>query len=208
MISYESQLGFLFTSLLLCLAPGPDNLFVLTQSAMYGRRAGLLVTLGLSTGLVIHTMAVALGVAVIFQTSTSAFLLLKTVGAGYLLYLAWQAFRAPSVSVDGQSTSTLSQGALYRRGILMNVTNPKVSLFFLAFLPQFVNPTQGALVPQFLMLGVMFILATFVVFGSIACAASKLGSWLGNSARAQIALNRVSAIILAGLAVRLITVKS
>ena len=92
MIPVESMLGFLLTSLLLCLAPGPDNLFVLTQSAMYGRRPGLLVTLGLCTGLLVHTTAVALGVAVIFQTSASAFLLLKIVGAGYLLYLVMQHF--------------------------------------------------------------------------------------------------------------------
>lgn len=208
MIPVESMLGFLLTSLLLCLAPGPDNLFVLTQSAMYGRRPGLLVTLGLCTGLLVHTTAVALGVAVIFQTSASAFLLLKIVGAGYLLYLAWQAFRAPAVSMDEQSTSTLSQGALYRRGILMNVTNPKVSVFFLAFLPQFVSPEQGSLVPQFLVLGAVFILATLIVFGSIACAAGTLGSWLGKSQRAQIVLNRGSAIVLAGLAVRLVTVQS
>lgn len=208
MIPSESLLVFFFTSILLCVAPGPDNLFVLTQSAMYGRRSGMLVTLGLCTGLLFHTCAVALGIAVIFQTSEQAFFLLKMIGAMYLLYLAWQAFRASVVSIEDGVSSTLTQAALYRRGIFMNVTNPKVSVFFLAFLPQFASPENGALVPQFLLLGAIFIVATLIVFGSIAIAAGTVGSWLGKSARAQRMLNQVSALVLVALAMKLLSTRA
>jgi len=94
MIPFETVAIFFAASVALALAPGPDNIFVLTQSALHGRKAGLLVTIGLCTGLLVHTAAVSFGVAAIFQTSTTAFNILKIVGAMYLLYLAWQAFRA------------------------------------------------------------------------------------------------------------------
>ena len=137
MIPVDALLAFALASLLLALAPGPDNLFVLTESALSGPLAGFAVTLGLCTGLLLHTSAVALGVAAIFQVSALAFTLLKLVGAGYLLYLAWQAWRAPAASLPTAAATPPALGRLYRRGIVMNVTNPKVSIFFLAFLPQF-----------------------------------------------------------------------
>ena len=146
MLSPEVLLTFFAASLLLGIAPGPDNIFVLTQSAVYGVRAGLATTLGLVTGLCVHTTAVALGVAALFQTSPLAFAILKYVGAAYLLYLAWLSFRAGALlthAPDGGRTAFPGYGVLYRRGIVMNVTNPKVTLFFLAFLPQFCNPALG-----------------------------------------------------------------
>ena len=133
MLALDTLVTFFSASVLLGLAPGPDNLFVLTQSALRGRGAGLLVTLGLCTGLIAHTAAVSLGVAAVFQTSALAFTLLKLVGAGYLLWLAWQAFRAAAAALP-TGRAALAGWALYRRGIVMNVTNPKVSIFFLAFL--------------------------------------------------------------------------
>lgn len=137
MLSPEVLLTFFAASLLLGIAPGPDNIFVLTQSAVYGVRAGLVTTLGLVTGLCVHTTAVALGVAAIFQTSPLAFTILKCAGAAYLLYLAWMSFRAGALlaHTPGGGAAFPGYAALYRRGIVMNVTNPKVTLFFLAFLP-------------------------------------------------------------------------
>ena len=124
---------YFLACLVLAIVPGPDNIFVLTQSALQGKKAGLLVVLGLCTGLLFHTSAVALGVAVIFKTSELAFTLLKAAGAAYLLYLAWGAFRSGAACTDGNGISALGSGQLYRRGIFMNITNPKVSIFFLAF---------------------------------------------------------------------------
>lgn len=108
---------------LLGLVPGPDNIFVLAQFALYGKKAGVLVTLGPCTDLTVHTSGVALGVAVIFQRSIVAFTVLKLVGAIYLLYLAWQAFRASASRFDWAKSNLRSGAALYRRGIIMSATN-------------------------------------------------------------------------------------
>lgn len=204
MPSPDSLLAFVVASTLLGLAPGPDNLFVLTQSALYGRRAGVLITLGLCTGLVVHTALVALGVAAVLQTVPAAFTVLRILGAVYLLYLAWQAFRAQVASIHDNTSSTLTGARLYRRGILMNLSNPKVALFFLAFLPQFVEADQGSAAVQILMLGAIFIGVTLVVFGGIAILAGTLAKALTRSVRAQLYLNRIAGVVLAGLALKLV----
>jgi threonine/homoserine/homoserine lactone efflux protein len=202
-LSFETLLAFGMASILLALAPGPDNIFVLTQSAMHGKASGLMVTLGLCTGLLVHTTAVAFGVAVIFQASALAFTALKLAGAGYLLYLAWQAFRASATAIKAGTNGRLKFSKLYQRGILMNVTNPKVSIFFLAFLPQFADPARGPLTLQLICLGGVFILATVVVFGGIAWMAGSIGQWLIRNEKAQIIMNRVAGTVFVGLAVKL-----
>lgn len=203
MIPPETISIFLLASVALALAPGPDNIFVLTQSALFGRPAGLLVTLGLCTGLLVHTAAVTLGVAAIVQTSAFAFNALKAVGAGYLLYLAWQAWRASATSISAPRGVQRSSWSLYLRGVVMNVTNPKVAIFFLAFLPQFADPARGSLTQQLLTLGAIFMLATLCVFGAIAWMAGFIGEWLKGSARAQVVMNRVAATVFVVLAIRL-----
>ncbi len=205
MIPIESIFTFIAASALLSIAPGPDNIFVLMQSALYGRKSGVLVTLGLCTGLIVHTTVVALGVAAIFQTSVIAFTVLKIAGALYLAYLAWQAFTAPAARLDAHSSTLRSGSALYRRGIIMNITNPKVSIFFLAFLPQFISPESGAPAPQIFLLGAIFIVIALVIFSVIAVLAGTLGSWLNSSPKAQIYLNRLAGTVFAGLALKLAT---
>lgn len=205
MIPLETAIAFFATSILLGISPGPDNIFVLTQSALRGRLAGLFVTLGLSTGLIVHTLAVSFGVAAIFQTSAFAFTVLKFAGAAYLLYLAWQAFRAPTTGVRLGESSSADGWALYRRGIIMNITNPKVSIFFLAFLPQFAEPARGSLTVQMMLLGALFILATLLVFGGIALLAGTIGRRLGQSAKAEKVMNRVAGTVFAALALKLAT---
>jgi threonine/homoserine/homoserine lactone efflux protein len=205
-MTVESLITFSIASVLLSLAPGPDNIFVLTQSALYGRKAGILITLGLCTGLVVHTTAVALGVAAIFAVSLTAFTLLKLVGACYLLYLAWQAFRTSASALDKGPVSTLpGAGALYRRGILMNLTNPKVAIFFLAFLPQFPDPATGNMPGQLFLLGGIFIAVALVIFSAIAGMAGFISDWLKASARAQLILNRIAGLVFTALALRLAT---
>ena len=207
MVSVETLLTFSTASVLLALAPGPDNIFVLTQSSLCGRRAGFVVTLGLCTGLIGHSMAVALGVAVIFQRSATAFSVLKFIGAGYLVYLAWQAFHASAARMHTERRGEARLFALYGRGIIMNLTNPKVSIFFLAFLPQFADPSRGSVSLQILLLGGVFILATIVVFGSITFLAGTLGQWLHRSDRVQGIMNKVAGAVLLGLALKLATTK-
>jgi threonine/homoserine/homoserine lactone efflux protein len=203
MIPAESLLVFFAASALLALAPGPDNLFVLTLSALHGPRAGWIVTLGLCTGLIGHTIAVAVGIAAVFQASELAFTALKIAGACYLLYLAWGAFHASAEKLEGNAGQSVGAGQLYRRGIVMNLTNPKVSIFFLAFLPQFADPARGSLSLQLVLLGGVFIIAALVVFGSIAALAGSLGRWLNRSSRAQVIMNRVAGTIFVALAVKL-----
>ena len=207
MIPLEALITFFIASVLLALAPGPDNIFVLTQSALRGKSAGIAVMFGLCTGLIGHSCAVAFGVAVIFQTSALAFSILKYVGAGYLLYLAWGAFRASTEKIESKPNGSLNHWKLYRRGIIMNITNPKVSLFFLAFLPQFADPTRGPVALQILLLGGLFIAATILIFGSIALLAGTLGEWLNRSARVQKILNWVAGTVFVGLALKLATIK-
>ncbi|MCB1761206.1 MAG: LysE family translocator [Gammaproteobacteria bacterium] len=204
MIDPDVAVTFFFASVLLGLAPGPDNLFVLTQSAIHGRRAGFVVVLGLCTGLLVHTTAVALGVAALIQASSHAFTLLKLAGAGYLLWLAWKAFRASGESIELAEGRSLTLPQLYRRGIFMNVTNPKVSIFFLAFLPQFVTISDIPAVWQIVILGALFIVATLLVFGMISWLAGSLGERLGRSQAAQRILNRVAGTVFLLLAARLL----
>lgn len=204
LLPLDTVAAFFATAVLLALAPGPDNLFVLMQSAMRGRGAGLLVVLGLCSGLLVHTAAVALGLATLFATSVLAFTLLKVAGAVYLVWLAWQAWRAGPASDAEGAASPPGAGQLYRRGIVMNVTNPKVSIFFLAFLPQFVSAERGSVGVQVMMLGAVFMLATLLVFGLIALAGGSLRAWLLRSPGAQVTMNRVAAIVFVGLAARLV----
>ncbi|MBT8122256.1 MAG: LysE family translocator [Gammaproteobacteria bacterium] len=203
-IAPDVLIAFTAVALLLCLSPGPDNLFVLAQSALYGRAAGLHITLGLCTGLMVHTAAVALGVAALIRSYPPAFNALKYAGAAYLLYLAWQAFRAVPMSLSGDRARQPNAWQLYRRGIIMNVSNPKVSLFFLALLPQFADPQRGPLWLQFVLLGVVFMLSTLLVFGLLALLAGSIGAWLGRSAVAQRVLHVLAGVIFIGLALRLL----
>jgi threonine/homoserine/homoserine lactone efflux protein len=205
MIPLETASVFLAASIALALAPGPDNIFVLTQSALHGSTAGLLVTVGLCTGLLAHTVTVSLGVAAVFATSALAFNLLKIIGAVYLVYLAWQAFRANAFEIAEGRYSGMSWRKLYASGVIMNFTNPKVAIFFLAFLPQFADPARGPLTPQLLILGVLFMVATLVVFGSIAWTSGFLGDWLRGSRRAQLVMNRIAGTVFLGLALKLAT---
>lgn len=203
MIPFEVLSLFFVAAIALGLAPGPDNIFVLTQSALHGRFAAFIVSIGLCTGLVVHTVAVALGVAAIFETSALAFTVLKIVGAGYLLYLAFQAFRAGSEELPSSNGTALSMLTLYRRGIVMNVTNPKIAIFFLAFLPQFADPSRGSVQLQILTLGVVFIAATILVFGAISLGGGGIGAMLRRSKKAQIWLNRLAGTVFFALAARL-----
>jgi threonine/homoserine/homoserine lactone efflux protein len=205
MLSFETSTAFFLASLLLALAPGPDNIFVLTQSVLQGKSAGFAVTLGLCTGLILHTTAVAFGVAVIFQTSAIAFTVLKSLGACYLLYLAWKTFRAAATSTIVGKGSETPLVKLYQRGILMNITNPKVSIFFLAFLPQFADPGRGPLTVQLILLGGIFIIATILVFGGIALLAGPLGDRLHRSVKTRQTMNRIAGGIFVGLALKLLT---
>ncbi len=149
--------------------------YVLTQGITKSKKAAIVTTLGLTTGLIIHTSAATLGISVIFQTSEIAFNIVKYVGATYLIYIAYQAFKHRNEAFDlnvQNSSSELKK--LYMKGFIMNILNPKVSIFFLAFLPQFVNTQSGNIPMQMIILGVIFMIMTVVVFSSIGVSANML----------------------------------
>ena len=217
MPTLDTLLAFFGVSLLLGITPGPDNLFVLVQSAQRGWRVGMAVVLGLCSGLVFHTAAVALGLAALFAASATAFTVLKYLGAAYLAWLAWEALRprAAQSAVSGDAAppaggDAVRPGAsLWRmvgRGMVMNLTNPKVLIFFLAFLPQFTSPARGSVAVQIMVLGVVFIVASLLVFGAIAFFSGAFGTLLLRSERAQRWINRAAGLVFLGLAVRLATV--
>ncbi|WP_407278953.1 LysE family translocator [Aromatoleum evansii] len=204
MTSVETTLAFFVVSVLLGAAPGPDNLFVLMQSALRGRRAGMLVVLGLCTGLLGHTAAVAVGLAAVFAASATAFTVLKFVGAAYLAWLAWQVLTAPDGGDPAIGEVAPDGWRMYVRGIVMNLTNPKVILFFLAFLPQFVEAGAAPVALQVMWLGFVFIVATLLTFGAIALFAASIGQRLRNSATARRVLNKSAGLVFLGLAARLV----
>lgn len=204
----DTWLAFFGASLVLALAPGPDNIFVLMQSLIYGKSTGLKIIAGLCTGLLVHTFLVTVGVSAIILASAVAFNALKFAGACYLVYLAFLAWKAPAVplsegggqkAIDGKSP-----WALWRRGAIMNLTNPKVIIFFLAFFPQFVSLSYSTPV-QMIIMGLTFIASTVIVFGSIAFFAEWIRGWI-RSEKIQRAINRSGSIIFVGLAVSLLSV--
>lgn len=203
MPDFSSLLGFVLTSLLLALSPGPDNFYVLVKSASLGFRAGFLVTLGLCTGLLVHTSIVAGGLAVAMTDHPDLVKFLQLVGAGYLLFISTAMWRSMPLSLFGQPD--MAGGvSLYRRGVLLNLTNPKVSLFFLFFLPQFVVVDRWPAAWQLVCLGVLFIASAFLVFGLIAWFGAKLTPYLHNNPHWLIRLNRVAALCLGAVAFNMI----
>ena len=201
LFSIETILAFISASVVLSFAPGPDNIFVLTQSAIRGWKIGILTTLGLCSGLIAHTVLVSLGVAVIFQTSQLAFQGLKIIGACYLVFLAYRAIKSESIDFKDSDKASKS---FYLTGVVMNLTNPKVAIFFLVFLPQFVNIDSGRVPTQMFLLGLIFILCALCVFSFIAYLSSFLKPLLSKSPALVKRLNVFAAFVYVALALNLL----
>lgn len=191
-------------SLVVALSPGPDNLFVLMQSAAFGRHAGFCVIGGISLGIIIQVILQISGLSILITHSPTAFFILQCLGACYLLYLAYLSFRFASASNYEKKAIELSNKALFRRGLLMNLSNPKAVLFLLSFLPPAVN-TSLSISPslQIALLGTMFLLSTWVVFGSIAFLAGSLKPFLVNHPKVEVNLQRLSGVVFVILAISL-----
>ena len=204
MIELSNLYMFIAASFLLCLAPGPDNIYVLTQGMTKSKKAAIVTTLGLTTGLIIHTSAAAFGISVIFQTSEIAFNIVKYVGAAYLLYIAYQAFKHRNEKLDlSVQNSSAELKKLYFKGFIMNILNPKVSIFFLAFLPQFVNTASGNIPTQMIILGGVFMVLTVVVFSSIGIAGNLLSSKLLEKPNIVKYMNVLTSFVLVSLGIKL-----
>jgi threonine/homoserine/homoserine lactone efflux protein len=166
---------FITSSVLLTLMPGPDIIFVITASITQGRKSGIFTSLGLCTGLLFHTTIAALGISLLIQSSPLAFSILKYAGAAYLFYLAWISFKERNEAISGAELENMNMKKYYIRGIFMNILNPKVSIFFLAFLPQFVP--QGVKNTSLFMifLGAVFIIQAISVFTTVSVISGFIG---------------------------------
>tara|TARA_R110001632_G_scaffold29662_13_gene78621 strand:- start:63 stop:680 length:618 start_codon:yes stop_codon:yes gene_type:complete len=168
-LNYDILFSFVASVLILAISPGPDNIFVLMQSVVYGKKYGLATVVGLMTGCIIHTTLVAFGVSVIIKENENIFLGIKILGAAYLVYLAYKVFRSPAdISMNSDNIEKKTPFQLFKIGFLMNVLNPKVTIFFLALFPGFLFSDTISSVVQFYILGGLFILTSFIIFSSIA----------------------------------------
>ncbi|SDI44427.1 Threonine/homoserine/homoserine lactone efflux protein [Alteribacillus persepolensis] len=182
-------LAFLGTAVVLTIAPGPDILFVIAQSMTQNKMAGIATALGLCTGLLVHIAFAAAGISAIIYQSSIAFSVVKYAGAAYLLYLAWQAFRDQSNVALSNDASPFTYRKLYKKGIIMNLLNPKVSLFFLALLPQFTDPTAGSVPLQMVLFGCIFLIQALLIFSVVSVAAHKTSTLVLRHPRIQRRLN-------------------
>jgi threonine/homoserine/homoserine lactone efflux protein len=193
---------FLAAAAVLTLAPGPDIVYVLTRGVSQGRKAGVAAALGFATGCLFHTALAALGVAALIRSSDAAFTAVRWAGAAYLVWIGIQALRhraSFSLAGGGDAKALL---AIYRQSVIGNALNPKVTLFFLSFLPQFVNVRAGGVEWQMALLGLVFMAQTVVIFGAVAL----FSGWIGERIRAHPAvgerLNVFAGITFIALGVR------
>ena len=163
--------------------PGPDNIFVLTESLTKGHKNGIAISVGLSLGVLVHTLAAATGLSLIIQNSMFAFSVVKYLGAAYLFYLAFGATKETQSALNLTATKIKEEFKLFpliRKGFLMNVLNPKVSLFFIAFLPQFVSQNGFHITLQMIILGLIFMAQAIVVFSLIAILSGSLSRYINS----------------------------
>ncbi len=205
MISLQQFLLFLPAAVILNIAPGPDMLYVVSRSVVQGRRAGMLSSLGVCSGALVHAMAAAFGLSAILAASAHAFAVVKGVGAIYLIYLGVKAIRdkGASLQIEAGGIPPLSNWQIYRQGVLVDILNPKVALFFLAFLPQFIDPAHGSTVSQFLTLGAIVILIALAWDAVLVNISGFITGALRANKRAAAWMNRVMGAIFIGLGLRL-----
>ena len=193
---------FLVASALLAVAPGPDIVYVLTRGIAQGRKAGFAAALGFATGCIFHTLLAAFGVAALIRSSPLAFDLVRYAGAAYLIWIGIQALRHASAFALTEGGESKAYWTIFKQSVLGNALNPKVTLFFLSFLPQFVNTGAGNVGAQMLLLGVVFMAVTVVVFGAVAYFSGWIGEWLRRKPAIASRLNVFAGITFIGLGIR------
>lgn len=193
---------FIAAAALLTLAPGPDIVYVLTRGIAQGRSAGIAAALGFATGCIFHTVLAAVGLAALIRSSPLAFDLVRYAGAAYLVWIGIQALQhRGSFAIEG-SDGSKALAAIYEQSVLGNMLNPKVTLFFLAFLPQFVDPAAGKVGLQMAMLGAIFMVQTAIIFGAVAIFAGWIGAWLRARRVIGERLNVIAGVIFIALGIR------
>ena len=201
-MNYEILISFVLASTFLAFSPGPDNIFVLTQSIVNGKKYGIATVAGLVSGCIVHTTLLAFGVSAIIKESESLFFTIKLFGAIYLIYLAFKVFKADaSIIVSEDSVEKKSTKQLFKQGFIMNVLNPKVSIFFLAFFPGFLFSDSLSALIQFYALGFLFMLVTFIVFSAIAILAGAISAYIKKHKNVGLYLKWTQIVVFVGIAI-------
>lgn len=201
-MNYEILFGFILATTALALSPGPDNIYVLMQSITNGRKYGIATVCGLISGCLVHTTLVAFGVSAIIKESDTLFFIIKSLGAIYLLYLAFNVFKSDAtVSLSNDAAPKKSLIQLFKQGVIMNVLNPKVSIFFLAFFPAYLYSDTINTVTQFYVLGLLFMATSFIVFALIAILAGFISDYLKQSKNIGLVLKWLQIVVFIGIAI-------
>ncbi|TXS40196.1 LysE family translocator [Streptomyces sp. uw30] len=187
------SLAFLLTTLVVVATPGTGVVYTLAAGLSRGRRASAVAALGCTLGIVPHMVATVTGVAALLHASATAFQVLKFAGVAYLLYMAWATIRDKEALVVERDGESLSSGRVIVRGVLINVLNPKLTMFFFAFLPQFVDPGRADALPRMLALSGVFMAVTFVVFAAYGVLAASVSSHVTSRPRVMTWLRRTFA---------------
>lgn len=214
MFGIENYLGFILTGILLNITPGSDTMYIITRSVSQGKKAGLYSVLGIVSGILVHTVLAALGLSIILANSPLAFTIVKYIGASYLCYLGFKMLTSKSESViaDGLPNNeklvqakTLNYKQIYKQGVLTNTFNPKVALFFIAFFPQFIDPSYAHSTVSFLILGLIFALTGLIWCLCLALLASRFSEKLRENPAIESMLNKFSGVVFIGLGIKLLT---
>lgn len=206
MLTSAQAFAFLLAAVLLTATPGPDNLMVLSIGMSRGRRPGIAFGLGCAIGCLSHTVLAVVGVSALVAASPTAFTLLRWLGGGYLVWLGIGALRSAGIGRVGPAAAeSASLTRLFLKGLLANAINPKVVLFFLSFLPQFVVPAQGRVEGQLALLGVVFTLQAALLFSLLGYFSGSVGAWLNRTPRAGQWLDRLAGTVFIALGLRLVS---
>lgn len=198
----EILISFILAVSILAISPGPDNIFVLMQSVVHGKKYGLATITGLMTGCIVHTTFVAVGISTIIKENNTIFLVIKILGAVYLLYLAYKVITGGSeISMNTEKIDKKTPFQLFKIGFIMNVLNPKVTLFFLALFPGFLFSEILPISLQFYILGALFILVSFVVFSLIAILGGTISEKIKTSKNIGVWLQWMQVFVFIGIAV-------
>ena len=217
MFGIENYLGFILAAILLNLTPGTDSMYIITRSISQGQTAGFYSVLGITSGILVHTLLAALGLSVLLANSPTAFMIVKYIGASYLCYLGFKMLTsknsnsiANNLSKDQNVTSqkAVDGWQIYKQGVLTNTFNPKVALFFLAFFPQFIDASYAYGMLSFLMLGLTFATTGFIWCLCLAMLASKFSKKLRENPKIESMMNKISGVVFMGLGIKLLTEKA
>lgn len=202
MLNYDILISFALATSALAISPGPDNIFVLVQSITNGKAYGISTVCGLITGCIIHTTLLAFGISAIIAANENIFFGIKLLGAIYLLYLAYKVYTSDaSLNFDSENVPKKSLKQLFVQGFFMNVLNPKVTIFFLAFFPGFLFSESMSTVWQFYILGGLFMLVSFIIFSSIALLAGQIKTYTQKHKNSGLVLKWLQIIVFIGIAV-------